>query len=103
MIAIVEIGGKQYTVTPDATITVDAQNLEVGKTLEVSPLLIASEDAKTFTLGAPLVSKGKVAFEVVSHQKWDKVRVFKIKSKKRYVRNRGFRPSQTTLRVTSIA
>jgi ribosomal protein L21 len=34
---------------------------------------------------------------------WDKVRVFKMKSKKRYKRNVGFRPALTKLEVLSIA
>lgn len=103
MIAVIEIGGKQYIVSPESTITVDHQHLAEGETLEVSPLLVASEDGKDVKVGAPVVEGAKVALKVVSHQKGEKVRVFKIKSKKRYVRTRGFRPSETTLSVVSIA
>ena len=103
MIAIIEIGGKQYTVTEKTTFTVDHQEAAVGAKMEFTPLLVADESGKTVKVGTPLVEGGKVVCHVDSHDKGDKVRVFKIKSKKRYVRNRGFRPLETTLTVESIA
>lgn len=103
MIAVIEIGGKQYTVTPESTIVVDRQNIAEGENLVVTPLLVASEDGKTVNLGAPFVEGAKVTLRVDSHQRGEKIRVFKMKAKKRYVRSRGFRPSETTLTVTSIA
>lgn len=103
MIAIVEIGGKQYTVSPDMTLTVDRQSTPEGSTFDVVPLLIASEDGKNVQVGTPLVSGGKVVCRVVEHIKGDKIRVFKMKSKKHYSRTRGFRPSQTRITVESIA
>lgn len=103
MIAVIEIGGKQYTVTADSTIVVDRQHVAEGETLTVTPLLVASEDGKDVKIGKPFVDGAKVSLKVVSHDKGEKIRVFKIKSKKRYVRTRGFRPSKTTLSVTAIA
>ena len=47
MIAIVEIGGKQYTIEKGQTIEVDNQNLEVGMKLEVSAMLISDTEGKT--------------------------------------------------------
>lgn len=103
MIAVIEIGGKQYTVSPESTIIVDRQHLNEGESFDVVPLLVATEDAKEVKIGTPFVDGSKVTLRVDSHQKGEKVRVFKIKSKKRYVRTRWFRPYQTTLTVTSIA
>lgn len=103
MIAVIEIGGKQYTVSPESTLVVDRQHLNEGETLTVTPLLVASEDGKDVKVGTPFVEGASVTLRVDSHQKGEKVRVFKIKSKKRYVRTRGFRPSETTLTVQSIA
>lgn len=103
MIVIVQIGGKQYSVSENTTLVVDHQHADVGATLEFAPLLVADESGKSVKVGTPTVDGAKVVFQVESHQKGDKVRVFKIKSKKRYVRNRGFRPLQTTLVVKSIA
>ena len=103
MIAVVEIGGKQYTVEPDMSIVVDRQSADVGTTITVPALLIASADATTVKVGTPTVEGSQISFKVEEHFKADKIRVFKIKSKKRYMRTQGFRAYQTRLTVTAIA
>ena len=103
MIAVVQIGGKQYTVEANQVIEVDNQNLEVGATLTVEALLLADPEGKSVQVGTPTVAGSKVAFSVLENFKGEKVRVFKIKSKKRYMRTQGFRAMQTRLQVTSIA
>ena len=103
MIAVVEIGGKQYTVEQDMSIVVDRQQADVGTTITLPALLIASADAKIVRVGTPTVEGSQISFQVVEHLKADKIRVFKIKSKKRYMRTQGFRAYQTRLTVTAIA
>lgn len=103
MIAVVEIGGKQYTVSPNMTLVVDRQATDIGSTFDVTPLLLANEDGKNVQIGTPLVSGGKVVCRVLEHFRGDKIRVFKMKSKKHYSRTRGFRPSQTRITIESIA
>jgi large subunit ribosomal protein L21 len=103
MLAIVEIGGKQYTVEKDLTIVVDRQSAEVGTTITLPALLVASADGKTVKVGTPTVEGSAVTFTVDEHFKAEKIRVFKIKSKKRYMRTQGFRAYQTRLTVTSVA
>jgi len=103
MIAVVEIGGKQYTVEKDLSIVVDRQSAEVGATMSVPALLVASADGKTVKVGTPTVEGSSVSFKVDEHFKAEKIRVFKIKSKKRYMRTQGFRAYQTRLTVTAIA
>ena len=103
MIAVVEIGGKQYTVEKGQVIDVDNQNLEAGKTLEVTPLLVASKDGKEVTVGTPKVEWATVKLKVVENYKDEKVNVFKIIAKKRHTRNFGFRAMRTRLEVTAIA
>ena len=103
MIAVVEIGGKQYTVEVGMSFLVDHQHSDVGATIEFSPLLVASPDATNVRVGTPVVEGAKVICSVDEHVKAEKVRVFKIKSKKRYNRTQGFRAHQTRLTVTSIA
>lgn len=103
MIAVIEIGGKQYTVTKDQTIEVDHQSQDVGAKFDVPALLVASADGKDVKVGTPTVEGSKVSLTVVDHFKGDKVRVFKIIPKKRHTRTHGFRAMRTTLRVTAIA
>lgn len=103
MIAIVEIGGKQYTVKAGDVIDVDNQAQEIGSEIAVSPLLVAKEDGSDVKVGAPVVEGAKVTLKVVENFKGDKVTVFKMKSKKRYSRTRGFRAHLTKLEVLAVA
>jgi large subunit ribosomal protein L21 len=103
MIAVVEIGGKQYTVENGSTIVVDHQHIPVGQDLTLSALLLADAEWNDVRVGTPLVAGSKITFRVDEHFKAEKIRVFKIKSKKRYMRTNGFRAMQTRLTVTSIA
>lgn len=101
MIAVVEIGGKQYTVEKDMSLIVDRQHADVGAKIDLPAMLLA--DGKEVKVGTPTLDGSKVTFKVEEHLKGDKVRVFKIKSKKRYMRTQGFRPYQTRLTVMAIA
>jgi large subunit ribosomal protein L21 len=103
MLAVVELGGKQYTVTVGQTIEVDNQDVEAGKTLEVAALLTSNEDGSDAKVGTPTVEGSKVTFKVIENFRDEKVRVFKMKSKKRYARTKGFRAALTQLEVISIA
>lgn len=103
MLAVVELGGNQFMVQKGDIIEVKKQDLEVGKKMSVEALLVADAEGKDVKVGAPVVEGSKVEFKVLDQKKGDKVRVFKMKAKKRYMRNRGFRPSVTQLEVLSIA
>lgn len=103
MIAVVEIGGKQHIVEQDMTIVVDRQHADIGSTVTFPALLIASADGTTVKVGTPTIDGSVISFKVDEHFKADKVRVFKIKSKKRYMRTQGFRAYQTRLTVLNIA
>jgi len=84
-------------------IEVKKQDIEVGKKMSVEAMLIAGVDGSDVKIGTPVISGSKVEFKVLDQKKGEKVRVFKMKAKKRYMRNRGFRPSVTQLEVLSIA
>ena len=75
---------------------------EINSTINADALLISDEEGKETKIGTPLVDGSKVEFKVLEQYKWDKVRVFKMKSKKRHMKNNGFRPHLTKLEVTSI-
>jgi large subunit ribosomal protein L21 len=101
MIAVIETGGKQYIVKKGDIITVDRLD-DTVENHTFTPLLIADEVGGT-KVGAPLLDGAKVECKVTEHTRGDKVRVFKMKSKKHYHRTFGFRAAQTKLEVTSIS
>lgn len=103
MLAVVEIGGNQFIVQKGDIIDVKKQNVDEKKNLTVEALLVSDLEGKDVKVGTPMVTGSKVEFKVLEQFKWEKVRVFKMKSKKRYARNRGFRPHLTKLEVISIA
>lgn len=103
MIAVVEIGGNQFIVKKGDIIEVKKQNIEVGATMTLEALLVSDEAGKEVKIGSPLVAGSKIECKVLDQRKGEKVRVFKMKSKKRYMRNKGFRPSVTELEILSIA
>lgn len=84
-------------------IEVKKQDVEVGKTFTTEALLISDTEGKDTKVGIPLVEGSKVECKVLEQKKGEKVRIFKMKSKKRYKRNRGFRPHITQLQIMSIA
>ncbi len=83
-------------------IEVKKQDVEIGKKLSLDALLVSDLEGKEVKIGTPTVEGAKVECKVLDQKKWEKVRVFKMKSKKRYMRNRGFRPSITQLEILSI-
>jgi large subunit ribosomal protein L21 len=99
MIAVIETGGKQYIVKKGDIFVVDRLD-EALESHTFTPLLL-SDDSGT-QVGVPLIDGAKVVCDVVEHLRADKIRVFKMKSKKHYHRTRGFRASQTQLKVVSI-
>lgn len=103
MLAVIELGGNQFIVKKWDIIEVKKQDVEVGKKLSTPALLIASEDGKEVKIGTPIIEDSKVECKVLDQKKGPKVRVFKMKSKKRYMRNKGFKPSITQLEILSIA
>jgi large subunit ribosomal protein L21 len=103
MLAVVELGWNQFTVKVWDIIDVKKISNEVNDTLSVEALLVSDENWSNLKIGTPLVGGSKVEFKVLEQYKWEKVRVFKMKSKKRYSRNTWFRPHLTKLEVLNIA
>ena len=99
--AIVETGGKQYTVHPGDTLNVEKLPVAEEETLELDRVLLIAKDGNV-KVGRPLVEGAVVKAEVVAQGKAPKVMVFKFKNKIRYKRTRGHRQPYTQLRVTEI-
>lgn len=103
MLAVVELGGNQFTVQAGDVIDVKKLAYDVNATFSTEALLTSDAEGKTTNVGTPMVAGSKVEFKVLEQYKGEKVRVFKMKSKKRYMKNVGFRPHLTKLEVTSVA
>ena len=103
MLAVIELGWNQFIVKVWDVIDVKKYSEEVNGSVVLKPLLVSDEEWKNTKVWTPVLDGSKVELKVLEQFKWDKVRVFKMKSKKRYMKNVGFRPSLTKLEVLSIA
>jgi large subunit ribosomal protein L21 len=99
--AIVETGGKQYTVHPGDTLQVEKLSAAQEEVLELDRVLLVAKDG-IVKVGQPLVEGARVKAEVVEHGKAPKVTVFKFKPKVRYKRKVGHRQQYTELKITEI-
>jgi len=102
MLAVVELGGNQFMVRVGEVIDVKKMDAEINSTISADALLVSDEEGKETKIGTPVVEGSKVEFKVLDQYKGEKVRVFKMKSKKRHMKNNGFRPHLTKLEVLSI-
>jgi len=103
MLAVVELGWNQFIVRVWDVIDVKKLDKQVWENVTVTAMLVSDEEGNNVKIGTPLVEGSKVELKVLEQYKGEKVRVFKMKSKKRYARNRWFRAHLTKLEVLNIA
>ena len=98
--AVIETGGKQYSVSEGDLIKVEKLDAEPGNVVDLDKvLLIGGDETK---VGAPYIDGAKVTAEVVKNGKAKKIIVFKYKAKKNYRKKQGHRQPYTELKITSI-
>ena len=101
MYAIVEVGGMQWKVEEAKTIKVPKLDIEPGKSLEISDVLMVVDGGQV-SVGQPFVDNAKVTATVVDHGKAKKVVIFKKKRRKGYQVLRGHRQPFTQLKIDGI-
>ena len=99
--AIIEIGGKQYRVSPGQVIDVDRLDITEGDTVELERvLLIGDEDG--VTVGEPIIEGAKVVATSRGEGRAKKIIVFKYKPKVRYRKKTGHRQYYTSLAIDEV-
>ena len=101
MYAVIKTGGKQYRVEPGETIQVEKLDGDPGDTLDLDEVLLVSKDDNVF-LGKPTIDGALVRTEIVEHDRYRKVIIFKFKRRKRYRRKIGHRQWFTKLKIVDI-
>lgn len=103
MFAVVQVGSTQYVVREKEEFLVDLMEVEAGKNLMLDKVLLyADSKADKVLLGTPFLDNVTVETRVLGDEKGEKIRVFKMKSKKRYRRTQGHRSHYTRLKVLKI-
>ena len=100
MFAIVQTGGKQYSVSEGDIICVEKLENAVGDKINLDVMLV-SDNGKVVA-GNPTVKGAICEAEVLAHGKGDKIVVFKYKPKKNERKKQGHRQPFTQLKILSI-
>jgi large subunit ribosomal protein L21 len=102
MFAVIKTGGKQYKVAKDDVIKVEKLPGDAGAAVDLTEVLMLSDEGKVET-GSPLLAGAKVSAEVVEQTRGDKIIVFKKRRRKNSRRKNGHRQSLTVLKITGIS
>jgi large subunit ribosomal protein L21 len=99
--AVVQTGGKQHRVEPGQIIEVEKLSAEEGDTIDLTDVLLVSDDTGV-RHGSPLVDGVRVVARVVKQTRAKKVIVFKYKPKTRYRKKTGHRQWITRIKIEDI-
>lgn len=100
MYAVIETGGKQYTVKVGETVKVEKLNANEGEKVTFDKVLFVSGD--DVKVGAPYINGAKVEGEVVKQAKDKKIVVYKYKAKKNERTRKGHRQPYTIVKIENI-
>ena len=101
MYAVIKSGGKQYRVESGAKLRLEALSADVGANVSFDEVVLVGE-GESVKIGAPLVSGAKVKATVLAHGRGDKVKIFKLRRRKHYIKHQGHRQSYTEVRIDDI-
>ena len=101
MYAIIQDGGKQYTVSPGQFVEVEKKDLEVGSNIEFSEVVYYQKDDEV-KVGAPTLKNVKVKGVVKGHLKGPKLIVFKFRRRKDSRCKKGHRQKYTKVEILDI-
>lgn len=102
MFAVIKTGGKQYRVNAGDRLKVETLPTDVGQQVTLSEVL-AIGDGGSVRVGAPLLSGAAVVATVLAHGRHDKVKIFKMRRRKHFIKHAGHRQNFTEIRIDSIA
>jgi len=102
MYAIVSIAGQQFKVEKGKKVFVHRLPGVVGDEVNFDKVLLISRDEKT-DVGAPYLPDAVVSAQILSHNRGDKVLVFKKKRRKGYQKLNGHRQDFTQILIEEIS
>jgi len=100
MLAVVEIGKKQYLVKKGTVLKVQRLKAQEGK-ITFDKVLVLADDKKV-KIGTPYLQKARVEAQVEGESKSKKVIVYKCKRRKKYRKKQGHRQIYTTIKINRI-
>lgn len=101
MYAILETGGKQYTVKAGDVIYIEKLEADADATYTFDKVLAVGEEG-SLNFGAPYVKGATVTGKVIKTGKGKKITVFTYKPKKNCKRKMGHRQLFTKVEITAV-
>ena len=101
MTAIIEHGGRQYTVSVGDKIDIALTQEKAGSKLTFDKVLSIVNGKKT-EFGTPYLDGKKVEAKILKHDKYKKIIVFKLR-KTKFRKKQGHRQDYTQVEITKIA
>ena len=102
MYAVIETGGKQYTVREGDLVKVEKLDANEGDAVTFDKVLLVAKDGSV-NVGKPYVADAKVEAKVLKQAKDKKVIVYKFKAKKNDRIKRGHRQPYTLVEIGSLS
>ena len=102
MFAIIESGGRQVKVGKGDVVTVDRVEAKPGEEVTLEQVLFLEQANGDVVAGSPFVKNAKIVAVVDGEERGPKIRIFKKKRRKGMRRTKGFRATQTKLRIKDI-
>ncbi|MEQ8717141.1 MAG: 50S ribosomal protein L21 [Acidimicrobiales bacterium] len=100
MYAVISSGGKQYRVAEGETVDVELLGVDVGSTVELSPVLLVDDDT---VLATPdQLAGSSVTATVLDEVRGPKINGFTYKNKSNQRRRWGHRQTYARLEITGI-
>ena len=99
--AIAETSGQQFWFEVDKYYDIDRLNAKEKDKITLDKVLVL-KDKESITIGKPYVKDARIELEVVSHKRYKKILVYKMRPKKKTRRKMGHRQELTRVMVKSI-
>jgi large subunit ribosomal protein L21 len=101
MYAVIETGGKQYTVELGTELEVELLDVEPGQEINLERVLLVADGEKT-AIGQPIVADAAVSARVLRQDRGEKTISFKYRPKARRRVKKGHRQELTVLKITEV-
>jgi large subunit ribosomal protein L21 len=102
MYAIIETGGKQYQVKEGDVVFIEKLSVEADETVSFDKIVAVNND-KGITVGAPYVNGATVTAKVVKNGKGKKINILTYKPKKgSSMKRQGHRQPYTLVEIKAI-
>jgi large subunit ribosomal protein L21 len=101
MYAVIKTGGKQYKVAAGEKLKIEQIPADIGSDITLDQVLAVGEGT-SLKVGDPLVNGAAVMATVVSQDRHDKVKIFKMRRRKHYQKHQGHRQNYTEILIKSI-